>query len=192
MLLGQLAQFDGRRPGAVTADQIAFQVHIVAGGDGGFVQLRFGNLTGNTQIGIHGAFRIRRQHDQTFAGNAAVAAAVHVGIDAGGGQIVDKDVAGGVVRYLAGVVAVATEVAGGDHGVAGRTAAGLFMRLGFVGQSSDQLRLTGFVHQGHQALAYLHALKEGVADLDFCIHQGVAEGINVVFFRHGGSVFRFG
>ena len=53
-------------------------------------------------------------------------------------------------------------------------------------------------HANHSAcllcknLAYLHALKEGVADLDFCIHQGVAEGINVVFFRHGGSVFRFG
>ena len=161
----------------------------MAGGNGGFVQFCLGHLAGNAQESIHGTLCVRGQHDQTLAGYTAVAAAVHVGVHAGGGQIVDEDIAGGIVGNLAGVIAIAAEIAGGHHGVAGRAATGLFVRLGFVCQGGNQFCLAGFVHQCHQALAHIHALKKGVADLDLRVYQGVAEGINVVFFRHGCSVF---
>ncbi len=43
----------------------------------------FVQVAGNAQIGIHGAFGIRRYHHQAFTGHALIALAANIGIDTG-------------------------------------------------------------------------------------------------------------
>ncbi len=187
VLLRQLAQTDGGGAGAVGAHQIALQIDEFGGGDGVFIQFLLTHRLGDAQKGVHGAFRVRCDHHQAFAGYAFLAGAGHVGVDAGGLQVAHEKVTGVVVGHLAGVVAAAAEVACRHHGVAGGAAAGVLVGFGFAGQRRHQLLLACLIDERHQALAEIQAGQELIGYFHFGIHQGIAEGVNVVFLFHAGS-----
>ena len=136
----------------------------------------------DAEEGIHAAFGIGRNQHQAFAGGA-LRPPCHVVRHARLLEVPDVDGAVGVVGDLAGHIGWHAELGRGDHRVAGATAAGVTGLYQVALQQAKQLRLTGLIHQRHQALVDPHGGQFSVLHLDFGVDQGCTHAVDRVFLH---------
>ena len=162
-------------------EQVAFEIEPFASGDGADIDVVGGEFGGGAEEGVHRALAIGRDGDHRAGGGGAVDEGRAEEVDADVLHVGDVGCADGVVGDLAHEGAAAAEAAQARDGVAGRTARGFEAGggQGVVKQFGARL-----VDQVGAGLGDVVADEEIIVDLRDHIHDGVAQGDDVVLHRH--------